>query len=145
MAEIAVQRDPEVRAITAGDVVEALAAGLRDFQRAPRLGLLFGAFYALGGITLVLCLTALQMVYLAYPLAAGFAIAGPFLAIGLYQVSRDLESGVQPSLGRIWTTVQSRPEIRWMAFVVGFFFVIWMYNVRLLLALFLAHSIRRSC
>ena len=31
--------DPVVRAITARDVVESLAAGLRDFQAAPLIGL----------------------------------------------------------------------------------------------------------
>lgn len=139
-AEVAQRRDPEVRTIEPSDIVEALAAGLRDLQRAPRYGLAFGAFYALGGILLVLVLSVYKMTYLAYPLAAGFAILGPFVAIGLYQVSRDLESGTPPSFARCWEVVKSRREIRWMASVVGFFFVIWMYQVRLLLALFLSDA-----
>ncbi len=132
--------DPVVRPIAVSDIVDALAQGVRDFQRAPGYGLFFGLFYALGGIAIVLVLSALKMTYLAYPLAAGFAIVGPFVAVGLYQVSRDLEAGTPPSFRRIWATIKSRREIRWMAFVVGFFFVIWMYQVRLLLALFLANA-----
>lgn len=137
---IPAQRDPVIRTIAISDIVDALALGLRDVQRAPRQSLLFGAFYAAGGITLVLILAVFKMTYLAYPLAAGFAIIGPFVALGLYQVSRDLESGTQPSLRRSWEAARDRREIRWMAFVVGFFFVIWMYQVRLLLALFLGHT-----
>jgi uncharacterized membrane protein len=127
--------DPVVRRITAADIAEALGQGLRDFQAAPLYGLAFGAFYAAGGIVILLCLTAFGMVYLAYPLAAGFALIGPFVAIGLYEISRRLEAGQPLSARDIWSTVTSRGEIGWMAFVTLFIFVIWMYQVRLLVAL----------
>lgn len=133
-------RDPEVRAIVFGDIVEALVQGLRDLQAAPRYGLAFGLLYMLGGIAIVACLSALQMTYLAYPLAVGFAILGPFVAVGVYQVSRDLGSGTPLSFRRLWSVVRGRREVGWMAFVVGFFFIIWMYQVRLLLALFLGNA-----
>ena len=127
--------DPVVRPITARDIAEALVQGVRDFQAAPLYGLAFGAFYAAGGIIILLCLTAFGMIYLAYPLAAGFALIGPFVAIGLYEVSRRLEAHQPLSLREIWATVTSRGEIGWMAFVTLFIFVIWMYQVRLLIAL----------
>ncbi len=129
--------DPVVRPIRAADIAEALGQGLRDFQAMPLYGLAFGALYAAGGILIVLCLTAFGMVYLAYPLAAGFALIGPFVAIGLYEVSRRREAGEPVSLGAIWSAVRSRSEIGWMAFVTLFVFVIWMYQVRLLIALIL--------
>jgi len=129
--------DPVVRRIGASDIAEALGEGLRDFQALPLYGLAFGTLYAAGGILIVLCLTAFGMVYFAYPLAAGFALIGPFVATGLYEVSRRREAGQKVSFGAIWSTVRSRSEIGWMAFVTLFFFVIWMYQVRLLIALFL--------
>lgn len=129
--------DPVVRRIAAADIAEALGQGLRDFQAVPLYGLAFGAFYAAGGIAIVLCLTAFGMVYLAYPLAAGFAMIGPFVATGLYEVSRRREAGLPVSIGTIWATVRTRGEIGWMAFVTLFVFVIWMYQVRLLIALLL--------
>ena len=127
--------DPVVRRVAASDIAEALGEGLRDFQATPFYGLAFGAFYAAGGILILLCLTVLGMVYLAYPLAAGFALLGPFVAIGLYEVSRRREAGEEFSIRAIWSTVISRSEIGWMAFVTLFIFVIWMYQVRLLIAL----------
>jgi uncharacterized membrane protein len=129
--------DPVVRPIAAADIAEALAQGLRDFQAMPLFGLTFGALYAAGGILIVLSLTAFGMVYLAYPLAAGFALIGPFVAIGLYEMSRRRENGEQVTLAAVWATVRSRHEIGWMAFVTLFIFVIWMYQVRLLIALIL--------
>jgi len=136
-ASVSGRTDPVVRRITTADIAEALTQGLRDFQARPLFGLAFGLIYVLGGISIVLCVTAFGMVYLAYPLAAGFALIGPFVAIGLYEVSRRRELGQPISFGAIWRTVTSRGEIAWMAFVTVFFFVIWMYQVRLLIALLL--------
>jgi uncharacterized membrane protein len=137
MASVSGKADPVVRRIAAADIAEALSQGLRDFQAVPLYGLAFGAFYAAGGIAIVLCLTAFGMVYLAYPLAAGFAMIGPFVATGLYEVSRRREAGQPVSVGAIWATLRTRGEIGWMAFVTLFVFVIWMYQVRLLIALLL--------
>jgi uncharacterized membrane protein len=103
----------------------------------PIYGLAFGALYAAGGIAIILCLTAFGMAYLAYPLAAGFALIGPFVAIGLYEVSRRRETGQPVSFGAIWSTIRSRSEIGWMAFVTLFVFVTWMYQVWLLISLLL--------
>ena len=73
------KEDPVVRPIAAADIAEALGQGLRDFQAMPVLGVAFGALYGLGGILIVLSLTAFGMIYLAYPIAAGFALIGPLL------------------------------------------------------------------
>ena len=137
MTSISGKVDPVVRSITAGDIAEALGEGLRDFQAVPLYGLAFGMLYAAGGIAILLCLMAFGLVYLAYPLAAGFAMIGPFVATGLYEVSRRRETGQAISIGAIWATVKARGEIGWMAFVTLFVFVIWMYQVRLLIALLL--------
>src|SRR5215468_8342000 len=137
MTSISGKVDPVVRRITVADIADAFAHGLRDFQALPSYGLAFSALYAAGGIIIMLCLTQLGMVYLAYPLAAGFALLGPFVAVGLYEVSRRREAGQPVSFDAIWSTVRSRSEIGWMAFVTLFIFVVWMYQVWLLISLLL--------
>lgn len=129
--------DPVVRRVSVADIAEALILGLRDFQAYPLYGLALGGLYAAGGTMIVLCLTYFGMVYFAYPLAAGFALLGPFVAIGLYEISRRRERGEPVSMAAIWSAIRSRGEIGWMAFVTLFFFVVWMYQVRLLIALLL--------
>ncbi|MGY3549121.1 putative membrane protein [Bradyrhizobium sp. USDA 4472] len=135
MKSVSGKTDPVVRRIAVADIVEALSEGLRDFQAVPLYGVVFGALYAAGGIAIMLCLLRLGLVYLAYPLAAGFAMIGPFVATGLYDVSRRRENGLTVSVAAIWSSVKSRGEIGWMAFVTLFIFVVWMYQVRLLMAL----------
>jgi uncharacterized membrane protein len=137
MTSVSGKTDPVVRRISAMDVVEAFGRGLRDFQALPLFGLFFGGLYAAGGILIVLTATALGMSYLSYPLAAGFALIGPFVAIGLYEVSRRRERGEAVTWGDLWRTMRNRSEIGWMAFVTLFIFIMWMYQVRFLTALFL--------
>jgi uncharacterized membrane protein len=130
---------PVIREITLDDVHAAFYEGLADFRAAPSFGLFFGGVYAIGGVLLLLVMSAFKVSYLAYPLAAGFALIGPFIAVGLYEVSRRRELGLplewKPVLGVVLS--QSKRELGWMAFVAIFVMIIWLYQVRLLLAIFL--------
>jgi uncharacterized membrane protein len=130
--------DPVVMRIKGADVAEALAAGLRDFQAAPLYGLFFGGIYALGGLALVITASSWGLLYLAYPMAAGFALIGPFVAVGLYEVSRLRERGEALEWRKVLGVVfaQGRRELGWMSLVCVFIFMMWMYQVRLLIALF---------
>ncbi len=130
---------PVVRAATFDDIRIALAQGWRDFLAAPAYGLFFGGVYAFGGLLIVSTVALFGMAYLAYPLAAGFVLIGPFIAAGLYEVSRRLERGEALDWRGVIGVVfaQGGREFAWMAFVSIFAFIVWMYQVRLLLALFL--------
>ncbi|WP_068311763.1 DUF2189 domain-containing protein [Polycladidibacter hongkongensis] len=130
---------PKVNRITSADIVDALEAGMRDFKRAPLIGLFFGLVFAVGGNIVVGTSILTGHGYLSYPLAVGFWMIGPFIAVGLYEVSRRLEKGEPIKwgsvLGVIWA--QHRGELAWMAFVVMFILLMWMFEIRLLVALFL--------
>lgn len=133
---------PRVQAITYADVWTSLNEGVSDFFRAPMIGLFFGAIYAVGGLVIMTTVFAMDMGYLGYPLVAGSVLIGPFVAAGLYEVSREIEMGRTPTLSSAVSTAfaQRQREMSWMAFVTIFAFVIWMYQVRLLLALFLGFA-----
>lgn len=134
--------DPVVRSISFSDIADAFAAGLRDLRAAPLYGLTFGLLYAVGGILTLLTASALNMPYFTYPLASGFVLIGPLVAIGLYEVSRMRERGEQISWNGILAAIrqQAGKEIGWMCFVVLFITTMWLYQVRLLLALFLRNE-----
>jgi uncharacterized membrane protein len=130
---------PTVRAIGTADIRACLLEGAADFARAPAIGLAVGAVFALTGMAITLALTVWQMPWMIYPFTIGFPLVGPFAAVGLYDVSRRLEAGSAPGcrtvLHVIWA--QRRREVSWMALTMLFVFWIWMYQVRLLIALVL--------
>ena len=130
---------PRVVALSAADIRECLIEGIGDFARAPRFGLFFGGIFALIGMVIVLALTRWDMPWMIYPFAIGFPLIGPFAAAGLYEVSRRLENGGPLSWNAVLSVVwaQRSRELSWMAFAMLFIFWMWMYQIRLLMALFL--------
>jgi uncharacterized membrane protein len=85
---------PDLNRIAVSDLIACLKAGLRDFAAEPGYGLFFGLFYALGGL-LIVGISFLRGYYVTIlPLVMGFALIGPFVALGLYEVSRRREKGL---------------------------------------------------
>jgi uncharacterized membrane protein len=87
------QARPEVRTITAGDLGDALRKGVADFSAAPTHVLFLGMMYPVLGFVLARAVFQYNVLPLLFPLVAGFAILGPFAAIGLYEISRLREQG----------------------------------------------------
>ena len=132
---------PYVNALTYNDLRESLLYGVRDSSKAPMFGLFFGGIFAISGVIIVMSLYLGDKGWMIYPMLVGFPLIGPFAAVGLYEVSRRIEKKEPLVWSEILTVVvrQRRRELPWMAFVVLFIFWIWMYQVRLLLAIFLGN------
>ena len=83
---------PEVRKIGIGALGDALAKGLDDFA-AYRTDVIFLCLvYPVIGLVLAR-LAFGGMLPLLFPLASGFALVGPFAAVGVYEMSRRREQG----------------------------------------------------
>lgn len=130
---------PAVREVGFGELRAAFAAGWSDFIHAPAFGLFFGGIYVAGGLLIFAFLTVLHMPWMIIPIAVGFPLIGPFVAVGLYEVSRRREAGEPLKWKPILSVIaeQRSRQLGWTAFVVLFIFWIWIYQVRLLIALFL--------
>lgn len=74
-----------------------LAQGWRDVRRAPAASIGYGAIFVITSYAITLSLVFSGNFYLLLPLAAGFFLVAPLLGIGLYEISRRLEKGEQPS------------------------------------------------
>jgi uncharacterized membrane protein len=88
----------DVRRIGPSDCFAALREGLDDFVATPTHVAFLGLFYALGGIALAALSSFGNALQLVLPFAAGFALLGPFFAVGLYELSRRRERGLPTAL-----------------------------------------------
>ena len=86
---------PAVRKIELADLADVLASGLRDFG-AYRTDVIFLCIiYPLAGLLLASLAFGYDMLPMMFPLASGFALIGPVAAVGLYEMSRRREQGVE--------------------------------------------------
>src|ERR1019366_7943403 len=99
--------NPAVRRIAPADLLQALARGLDDFSAMPSHAVFLCVIYPLLGALLISLSLGYSMLPLAFPLAAGFALIGPFAAIGLYELSRRREAGLDASSRHAFDVVHS--------------------------------------
>jgi len=104
---------PVVRRISPSDLYQSLARGLDDFAAMPSHAVFLCVVYPLLGLLLIAMTLGHATLPLAFPIAAGLALVGPLAAIGLYELSRRREAGLDstsshaldvlhsPSLGAI--------------------------------------------
>lgn len=86
---------PTVRHISIADLGDVVARGAKDFG-AYRTDVVFlCVIYPVVGLVLARLAFGYDMLPLLFPLASGFAIVGPFAAIGLYEMSRRREQGAE--------------------------------------------------
>jgi uncharacterized membrane protein len=85
---------PAVRRIELADLRDVLARGLSDLG-AYRADVVFLCIvYPVAGLVLAWLTFGYEMLPLVFPLASGFALIGPVAAVGLYEISRRREQGV---------------------------------------------------
>jgi uncharacterized membrane protein len=86
---------PVIRRIRIGDLKDALREGWSDFSAMPSHAIFLCVIYPVVGIVLAQLIFGYAMLPFLFPLAAGFALIGPVAALGLYELSRRRESGLQ--------------------------------------------------
>jgi uncharacterized membrane protein len=116
-----------VRKIGPGDCFAALKEGLDDFVAMPSHAAFLGLFYALGGIALAALSSFGNALHLVFPFAAGFALIGPFFAVGLYELSRRRERGLPASLRDAFAVFRSPalPSIIALGLYLFVIFALW--------------------
>jgi uncharacterized membrane protein len=118
----------EIRRITPTDVLRSLAQGLDDFAAMPSHAIFLCVIYPLIGLWLISLVSGYSMLPLAFPIAAGFALIGPFAAIGLYELSRRREAGLDTSSSHAFDVLRSPSigAIVAMGLLLTAIFLVWL-------------------
>jgi uncharacterized membrane protein len=123
-----------VRTITQDDLIRAVRLGWADFSEMPTYSIFLGLFYVLAGLVLYQIVFNAGTLQLAFPLVAGFALIGPFAALGMYELSRRRQHGLDTSQWRMLQafTSPATPSILIMGAILTAIFLLWLQTAMLL-------------
>ncbi|NWG45885.1 MAG: DUF2189 domain-containing protein [Alphaproteobacteria bacterium] len=126
-----------LRPVGVEDVWRWVGAGWTDFRRAMPFSLAYGAVFTGVGVALVAGLFASGLSAVV-PVAAGaFALVGPLVAVGLYEISRRLEAGEPLAWRPILLVRTAAPDqIALIGVALLLLLMVWARAAQLLFALF---------
>jgi len=126
---------PGVRVVSATAPCGWLAAGWRDYRAHPLPSAFYGACFATMGW--LIAFTFRNAYEYVSALATGFLLVGPFLAIGLYELSRRRERGEPLRLARTLNAwAPNVGAIGMFALVLGIVLLVWARASLIVFALF---------
>ena len=97
-----------VRKITAADLKDALRAGVADFQLMPTYLVLLALIYPVVGLVAARAAQGDGVLPLIFPLISGFALVGPLAAVGLYELSRRRQAGLDTRWTHVFDVLKSK-------------------------------------
>lgn len=87
-----------INAVTPNDLLDALGKGWADFKENPSHYMMLVIIYPIVGLVMARAVAGQDLLPLLFPLVSGFALIGPIVAVGLYELSRRKEKGLSVSV-----------------------------------------------
>jgi uncharacterized membrane protein len=119
---------PVIRKIGFADLKDAIGKGIDDFKAMPTHVILLAIIYPVVGLILARLTLGYDMMPILFPLAAGFALIGPFAALGFYELSRRREEGLDTSWAHAFEVVRSSSAdaIAALGLLLVVLFLVWL-------------------
>lgn len=115
---------PKVRLVSLDHPWQWLAAGWKDLWQTPAASISYGLLFVIMGYLLVYLVEA--RFHYALALTTGFLLAGPFLAMGLYDISRRLQNNEPVHLGHALFAWSRNPlPILLFGLLLGLLMIVW--------------------
>lgn len=119
---------PEVRRIEVADLREVLRRGVADFTACRSDVMFLCLFYPIIGLALAWIAFDRDLMPLLFPAVSGFALIGPVAGVGLYEMSRRREQGLETGWGDAFAVLRapSFGAIFALGLLLFAIFVAWM-------------------
>ncbi len=127
-SEILAEDRPVIRRIGVQDLPQVLRRGWEDFQEKPSHLIFLYVIYPVVALILSRLVFGYNLIQILFPLAAGFALIGPFAAIGLYELSRRREQGQPMRWQDAFEPIRSQSLGRLLALggILAIIFLCWL-------------------
>jgi uncharacterized membrane protein len=128
---------PAVRRIALTDIGPILARGFDDFAAFRTDVIFICLIYPLVGLVLARLAFGYDMLPLVFPLASGFALVGPFAAVGLNEMSRRRELGMEVGWADAVAVVRtpSFGAILLLGLALMAIFLLWLFVAEIIYAI----------
>ena len=122
-----------VRKISISDLIDAFKRGFDDFMVKPSHIVFLCLIYPIVGVVLAAWTSGNNALPLLFPLVSGFALIGPFAALGLYEISRRREAGLDTSWSHAFEVKDSPalPAIAAVGFMLVVIFIAWLFAAQI--------------
>ncbi len=138
--------EPQVRSITIADLKTALRKGVADFALFRTDVAVLCILYPLIGGLLAWVAFDRNLLPLLFPLASGFALIGPVAAVGMYEMSRRREKGLETSWADAFAVL--RAPAFGAIFVLGLvlfgLFILWLITAQIIYAMTMGPEVPTS-
>jgi uncharacterized membrane protein len=121
-----------IRKIGLDDLFASLRQGIDDFWEKPSHYVFLALIYPVVGVVLAMLASGQNALPLLYPLISGFALLGPLAAIGLYEISRRREQGLDTHWRHAFDVRHSPalPSIVALGMFLVAVFIAWLYTAQ---------------
>lgn len=119
---------PRVRHITNADLIASLRQGLDDFKLMPTYLILLTLIYPAVGLIAARAALGNDVVPLIFPMISGFALVGPIAALGLYELSRRREAGLDTHWTHVFDVLHAKSlgTVIGLSAILAVLFVAWL-------------------
>ncbi len=123
-----------IRKIGANDLWQVLKKGFDDFKAKPSHVVFLCVIYPLFALLLTVFLIGENLLHLVFPVVSGFTLIGPVVSVGLFEMSRRRERGLDVSWSSAFDFVHSSSFAPILALSVAMMllYVAWLYMAQLL-------------
>ncbi len=123
---------PVVHKIGIADLKDVLVKGLADFNAMPTHLVFFAMIYPIVTIIFARTYGGYDLLQYAFPLLAGYTLIGPVVAVGMYELSRRRELGLDCSRMKAFHILQRKSirPISMLGLLLMVIYLVWLFTAQ---------------